>query len=187
MNSKNFHSFSQTLRSCLEARIRCNQYDLCRASTRRRATCGRSPWPYGRSWTLADGSLTSTCRTRKWCRACDDCIGPIAPPTPTRRAADARRIPITFSPIYRSRPRAPRIFTIWCSTAGGGRRARGQPSGRSRCSCSGRTSATRPHPDIERLARSRSTRFAAVATCARLDVARTLTTRWSRMPFTRIG
>lgn len=186
MNSKN-HSFSQTLRSCLEARIRYNRYDLCRASTRRRATCGRSPWPYGRSWTLADGSLTSTCRTRKWCRVCDDCIGPIAPPTPTRRAADARRIPITFSPIYRSRPRAPRIFTIWCSTAGGGRRARGQPSGRSRCSCSGRTSATRPHPDIERLARSRSTRFAAVATCARLDVAHTLTTRWSRMPFTRIG
>lgn len=180
-NSKtNIHNFLRSnLSNITCSQILCNQKKpiidtiVHRASTRRRAMYGRLPWPCGRSWTWADGSPTSTCRTRKWSRACDDCIAPRSVPTPMARTAAAKRIPITFSTIYRNRPRARRIFTIWCWIVGDVRRRRGRPSGRSRCFSSGRTSATRPRPDIERPVKSRSTWFVAVATRARLNDART--------------
>lgn len=123
-------------------------YLTFRESIRPRAMCGLSRLLSGKFWTSGDASLTSISPTKKWCRACDNCITPPSATTLIPKMV-ARRILEMSLIIYRDPPPPPRISTIWCSNAGGERRTRGRLSVKYRSFCSGKILDTLQHPDIE--------------------------------------
>lgn len=110
--------------------------------------CGLSQLLSGRFWTSADASHTSTCPTKKWCRACGNCITPPIATTLIPKMT-ARRILEMSLIIYRDPLPPPRTSTIWCSNAGDERRTRDRLSVKYRSFCSVKILDTLQHPDIE--------------------------------------
>lgn len=105
-------------------------FGVHRESTRPRATSGRSPWRYGRSWCCALRGRSRSWRTSKWWRT-----------AATGTKATASRGWCLGHRRVRGRS------TTWWASAGSARRRTGRASPRSTSSCSARTSATSPPLD----------------------------------------